>query len=173
MRTLVKRCVGALAICLTSTGAFAEPVPRHVIATLAFTEEVTLAPTVVIGQTPLGLRQRAPIIGGTFSGPGIAGTVLNGGADWQLRRADGSLRIEADYMIETDDHVQIHVRNVGVVLPPSAGKRAYPFAAPEFEAPLGRYGWLNDTLFISTITPIGSKEKAAVRITIYRLDWQQ
>lgn len=135
---------------------------------LIFEEVVTLGSTEVIGHTPRGTRKRLPITGGRFYGLGLSGCVLSGGADWQLVRADGSLAVNAEYMIETDDHVLIHVHNVGVITH-RKGKKAYLWAAPRFEAPMGKYDWLNDAIFVSKITPVHKKEHRAVRITIYRI----
>jgi hypothetical protein len=150
--------------------AFAATPPTTVPTAFAFEEVVTLTPTEIIGDTPLGRRQRVPITGGTFSGPGIAGTVTPGGWDWQLIRADGSKVIEADYMIETDDHVPIHVHNVGITLPAKDGHPAYAWTVPTFEAPMGKYGWLNDSIFLSTLTSAGDKDHPAVRVTIYKVN---
>jgi hypothetical protein len=50
----------------------------------AFEELVTLAPDVKVGATGLGKRNIVPITGGTFSGPGISGTIIPGGWDWQV-----------------------------------------------------------------------------------------
>ena len=159
-----------LALCTWPALAQGGGAPQTVPTSFAFEEIVTLAPGYVVGQTPLGLRRRIPITGGTFAGPGIKGNVVAGGADWQLVRADGSTMVDADYMIETEDHVQIHVHNVGVLAPAKDGKPAYRWTAPVFEAPMGKYGWLNDAVFLSTLGSAGDKDHPAVRITIYRVD---
>jgi len=103
-----------------------------------------------------------PILGGTFSGPEIAGRVLPGGADWQLVEADGLTFVDAHYAIETDDSVRIEVRNQGIRHGPqdlmsriAAGEVVpatdyYFRTAPRFEAPAGKYGWLNRSLFIGS-----------------------
>ena len=160
----------ALALALLVAGpalaADAPPAPTAFV----FEESAMLGPAVVVGQTPLGRRQAIPITGGTFSGPGISGRILPGGADNQLIRADGGVVIDADYFLETDDHVVIHVHNVGLIIPPKTqGGAAYPWAAPKFDAPAGKYGWLNDALFVSRISPGADKDHPAVRITIYRV----
>ena len=121
----------------------------------------------LIGDTPLGRRQRMPITGGTFKGEKLAGRVLPG-ADWQLVRADGTVTINAEYMIETDDKVQIHVHNVGIVrLPKKDGDKFYMWAAPTFEAPDGPYGWLNNVQAVS----IGESNPAtgSLRYEIYEV----
>ena len=137
--------------------------------TFVFEEVATLAPAKILGETPMGRRQSIPITGGTVSGPGISGQILPGGADYQLVRPDGVVMIDADYMIETDDHVTIHVRNVGIIVPPSKGNQAYFWAAPRFDAPTGRYGWLNDAIFVSHVDVAGDKDHPAVRITIWKV----
>ncbi len=150
--------------------AAAEPARPPAPTTFVFEEVASLAPAQILGETPIGRRQSIPITGGTVSGPGISGRILPGGADYQLIRSDGAVMIDADYMIETDDHVTIHVRNVGVIVPPAKGQPAYAWAAPKFDAPNGRYSWLNDAIFVSQISGAGDKEHPAVRITIWKVD---
>ncbi|HEY5409884.1 MAG TPA: DUF3237 family protein, partial [Caulobacteraceae bacterium] len=65
--------------------------------------------------------------------------------------------------------VIIHVRNVGVIVPPAKGQPAYAWAAPKFDAPSGRYGWLNNAIFVSRIGGAGDKDHPAVRITIWKV----
>ena len=106
-----------------------------------------------VGETPHGKRLVIPITGGTFEGPQIKGTILNGGADYQLASADGSrTELEAIYCIRTDDGVNIHVRNRGIIYngKDANGQPSFYFkAAPQFEAPSdSRYAWLNNALFV-------------------------
>ena len=51
--------------------------------------DATLGPPMEMGQGQAGIRRIIPITGGTFEGPGIKGTIIAGGWDWQLARADG------------------------------------------------------------------------------------
>ena len=167
--------LGLLLLAVLATPATAQtlsptpPAPAAAPSRFVFEETVGIGPPESIGQTPLGHRYRIPITGGVFSGPGLSGHVLPGSADWQLARADGSVMVDADYMIETDDHVQIHVRNVGVLLTNPVDKRAYSWTAPQFEAPMGKYGWLNDAVFVSQINVIADPAHPAVRVTVYRI----
>ncbi len=106
-----------------------------------------------VGETHQGRRVVVPISGGTFVGPFIKGTILPGGADYQLVNADGTrTALEAIYSIRTDDGVYIHVRNRGIVVndkDASGQPRNYFMAAPQFEAPRdSRYAWLNDAVFV-------------------------
>jgi opacity protein-like surface antigen len=154
---------------VASSASAADTAPPPPPTSFAFEEVATLAPAQILGETPIGRRQSVPITGGTFSGPGLSGRILPGGADYQLVRADGAVTIDADYMIETDDHVTIHVRNVGVIVPPGNDRAAYAWAAPKFDAPNGRYGWMNSAIFVSRISPAGDKAHPAVRITIWKV----
>ena len=106
-----------------------------------------------IGETPHGRRMVIPITGGTFEGPLLKGTILHGGADYQLVSKDNSrTELEAIYSIKTDDNVYIHVRNRGIVAngKDADGKPTFYFkAAPQFEAPAdSKYAWLNNALFV-------------------------
>jgi len=114
--------------------------------------KVTLGQAFSIENTQHGRRTVIPITGGTFEGPGIKGTIINGGADYQLANAQGRTELEAIYCIKTDDDVYIHVRNRGIIAggQDADGKPTFYFkAAPQFEAPAdSKYGWLNNALFI-------------------------
>ena len=120
--------------------------------TFALQLKVTLGQAFSIENTQHGRRNVIPITGGTFEGPSIKGTILNGGADYQTTNADGRTEVQAIYCIRTDDGVSIHVRNRGIIC---SGKDAngnpnfYFKCAPQFEAPADSpYGWLNNALFV-------------------------
>ena len=114
--------------------------------------KVTLGEAFAIENTQHGRRTVIPITGGTFEGPQLKGTIINGGADYQLANAQGRTELEAIYCIKTDDGIYIHVRNRGII---TGGKDAngnptfYFRAAPQFEAPGdSKYAWLNNSLFL-------------------------
>ncbi len=114
---------------------------------------VTLGQTYTLGETPHGRRIVIPITGGTFEGPLLHGTILNGGADYQLANVDGSrTELEAIYSIQTHDGTYIHVRNRGIIHngKDAQGQPTFYFkAAPQFEAPKDSpYDWLNNALFV-------------------------
>ena len=112
---------------------------------------VTLGEAFSIDNTQHGRRTVIPITGGTFEGPLLKGTIINGGADYQLN-TENRTELEAIYCIKTDDGIYIHVRNRGIIAnsKDANGNPSFYFrAAPQFEAPAdSRYGWLNDALFI-------------------------
>ena len=113
--------------------------------------KVTLDKPYVVGETPHGKRTVIPITGGTFEGPLLKGTILNGGADWQLAKG-GRTEVEAIYSIKTDDDVFIHIRNRGIISmgQDAEGKPSFYFkCALTFEAPEdSKYAWLNNALFL-------------------------
>jgi len=49
-----------------------------------------------VGATPHGIRQIIYIKGGTFEGPKLKGTVLPGGGDWFVRRADQMVELDQE-----------------------------------------------------------------------------
>ena len=112
---------------------------------------VTFGETFGIDNTQHGRRTVIPITGGTFEGPGIRGTIVNGGADYQLN-TENRTELEAIYCIRTDDGTYIHVRNRGIIAngKDEKGNPTFYFrCAPQFEAPAdGKYAWLNNALFL-------------------------
>lgn len=110
--------------------------------------KVTCDNAYTVGKTSHGERVVIPITGGTFEGPLMKGTVLSGGADYQLvDKTKGRTELEAIYSIRTDDGVNIHIRNVGLL---TYGSNGYYFrTAPKFEAPSdSKYDWLNNAIYI-------------------------
>jgi hypothetical protein len=138
-----------------------------------FEEIVKLGQARAPGDTARGGRLIIPITGGTFEGPGdgegIKGTVVPGGWDWQLRRADGCTEVEADYFLETDDGVLINVVNKGAICPGEGGARRPVRTHPVFEPPLGKYQWLGQSAFVGTLELAPPEHGPAVRIRFYRV----
>lgn len=164
---------------LTGTATAAAPVrgaaalPRGAkVPAFTFVYEclATIAPAMEFGPTLEGQRRVIPITGGTFQGPRIRGEVVANGADWNLSRADGAGSVDAAYYLKTDDEVLIRIVNRGV-----GGRRASPdpkapelffmYTHPEFEAPKGRYDWLNSGMFIGTLgARRGVKNEVLIRV---------
>jgi len=136
-----------------------------------------LEPSVSVGQTPHGLRRVVPIKRGQFAGPEIRGTIVPGGADWQLVRSDGVNELEALYLLRTDDGVTIQVRNRGLRHGPEAVMKRlfagepvdpaeyYFRAVPAFAAPAGKYEWLNRSIFLCA----GARQGESIRLWMYRV----
>ncbi|KAE8442341.1 hypothetical protein EG329_003474 [Mollisiaceae sp. DMI_Dod_QoI] len=76
---------------------------------LDFRMSVTLNPKISVGPTPLGHRNWISFTGGTWSGSWGSGIVLPGGQDNQIITADGSVRLETNYILQTYDHPPAHI----------------------------------------------------------------
>lgn len=125
--------------------------------------KVTLGEAYSCGETQHGRRIVIPITGGTFEGPKLKGTILNGGADYQL--VDTTLHrteLEAIYCIKTDDDVCIHIRNRGIIAD------GYFKCAPQFEAPAdSKYAWLNNALFVCS--PDWTQQFKGIVLNIWKI----
>ena len=147
MRTLLITTL--LALCAISSNA-QDKAPE---LEFALQLKVTIGEAYGIDNTQHGKRTIIPITGGTFEGPKLKGTIINGGADYQLN-TETRTELEAIYCIRTDDGINIHVRNKGIIYngKDTEGNPTFYFrAAPTFEAPAdSKYAWLNNALFVCT-----------------------
>ena len=155
------------AICLVTglvacANANAQEIPDPPQLEFAFEVRAQVADPTVVGETPTGTRRIIDILGGTFEGPGIRGTLLPGGADWQLIQEDGFTDIDARYTLETDSGDLIYVSNIGirhaspeVMARLNAGETVdqseiYFRAVPRFEVAAPELQWLMRSIFIAT-----------------------
>ena len=134
--------------------------------------KVTLGEAYSCGETQHGRRTVIPITGGTFEGPDIKGTIIEGGADYQLANTTlGRTEIEAIYSIKTDDGVYIHIRNRGIIgsSKDANGNPSFYFrCAPQFEAPAdSKYAWLNNSLFVCA--PEFSQSFKGIVLNVWRV----
>jgi hypothetical protein len=102
-----------------------------------------------------------PIIGGKFEGKGIRGSVVPGGGDFPLMRPDGVIIIDALYRLKTDDGITIIIHNKGLMYPPTDNSPERYRLVPEFIAPVGKYDWLNKSIFISTLVDVPAEMRLA------------
>lgn len=124
---------------------------------------VDIEPGIDLGNGPLGPRAMVPIIGGTFEGPNMRGTVLAGGADRQQVRADGVRTLDALYEMQTDDGAIITVRNQVLSLPDADNRFSFiQITAPE------SYGWLNKSIHVGTLNSL-RPGRDAVLIRAFRI----
>jgi len=75
---------------------------------------IALGELSVLGQFAQGQRRMARVAGGHFKGPGLQGQVLPGSTDWQWLRDDGTLEIDAQYLLALDGGGLIQVTNQGL-----------------------------------------------------------
>jgi hypothetical protein len=134
-------------------------------------------PLVTLGPGPYGERRYVPLGGGTVRGPELNGTLVEGGVDWQVNRADGVLDIAAHYVIRADDGALIEVQSNGLrhgppdVLARLASGKAVPpdqyFFRTLVRFTTGAPQWvhLNKVMAIAR----GQREASWVRLDLYRL----
>lgn len=135
---------------------------------LVFEGRADLEPSIIVGESDKGERRIAPITGGVFHGEDFNARIRPGGADWQLIRDDGVWELVAIYSIVTDDDVNIIVENRGLVhyRDDEEGNPTirYIRSTPKFMAPVGKYDWLNKSVFVGTVTPGPNTEYVVIRI---------
>jgi hypothetical protein len=132
---------------------------------------------VTLGPGPQGERRYVPLGGGTVQGPELNGTIVEGGVDWQLNRADGVLEIAAHYVVRTDDGALVEIRSEGYrhgppeVMARLARGEAVPRDAYFFRTLVrfttGAPGWahLNKVMAIAC----GQRDARLVKLDLYRL----
>ena len=105
MKKVLLSTIILLASVMTASAQVAEPKDTPQLE-FALQLKVTLGDSYEVGDTQHGQRIVIPITGGTFEGPAIKGTIINGGADYQLaNKALNRTELEAIYSIKTDDGV--------------------------------------------------------------------
>lgn len=160
-----------LLLLFANTAAFAQDGPAPSVPTeYVFTIEAAISGALQMGPSADGERRSVPITGGSFSGKDLRGEVIPGGADYQLTRSDGTTFITAVYMIRTDDGALINVVNEGYIVPPNTNGNAQTYfrTTPKFTAPNGKYGWLNSTVFVSSIR-FDPAKPGVVIIDVYKV----
>jgi hypothetical protein len=157
--------------------SMADPAAPSPALEFIFDAHVTVGAPLDLGDVAKGGRRMVPITGGTFAGPQMRGTVLPGGADWQVLRSDGVAELEARYVLSTDDGALIAVRNHALRHGPAAVMAALAAGdpvAPEsyyfrgatfFETSAARYAWIAKHVIVCT----GARQKAAVKLKFYKM----
>jgi hypothetical protein len=107
--------------------------------------------------TPSGTRLMVPVLGGTFTGADLQGTVLTEGGNWALQHADGVTVLEVRVTLRTHDHYRIAMTARGLDLGAPEGRQRVRQGAPvapaayalrttiHFETGSAPYEWLNRT----------------------------
>jgi hypothetical protein len=132
---------------------------------------------VTLGPGPHGERRYVPLGGGTVCGPELNGTLVEGGVDWQVHRADGVLDIAAHYVIRADDGALIEVQSNGMRHGPlevmarlargeAVARDEYFFrTVVRFTTGAPQWAHLNKVMAIAC----GQREASWVRLDLYRL----
>ena len=147
-----------------STPAFHElPAPLQSVQTRPlFVMRLDVKPIVTVSATPGPFRRIGIVPSGTFAGERLSGKVLDGGSDWQTVRSDGSTTLDVRLILETEDgaHITMAYRGIrhgaaDVIQRLEKGEEVDPASYyfrinPLFEAPAGKYEWLNRVVAIGT-----------------------
>ena len=153
--------------------------PSAIVPTLRllYRSVVDIDAPLSVGQLAVGERRIINITGGSFDGPRLSGTILPGGADWQIIRPDGITAVEARYTLQTDDGALIYVNNRGFRHGPEAvmarlalGEAVDPSlyyfrTTPIFETGSEKYHWLNGIVAVA----VGERQADKVIITVYEV----
>lgn len=127
-----------------------------------FTLKLQVAGMQQIGATPGGSRRIGLVAGGTFEGERLRGTVLPGGADWLLLRADGSTTLDVRLVLQTQDGAAIGMTYRGMRHGPAEviervnrGEAVDPATyyfrtSVAFETAAPTYDWLNRVIAVGT-----------------------
>ena len=133
------------------------------------------APQIIEG--PLGKRLFIPVTGGMFSGERLSGVLQAGGSDFQLIRQDGVAELDVRVTMKTEDGVVIQLKGHGmrhttpevfarIMSGEDVDPSEYYFReALFFEAPAGKYDWLNRLIAIAR----GGRLKSEVFIDAYEV----
>lgn len=138
---------------------------------------VELSPPREMGECPPGTRRIIPIVGGTASGPLLAGRILPIGADWQTVLAGGIADLDARYAIEMADGAVIEVVSQGIRHASAevhariaSGEQVDPSeyymrTAIRLETGHPAHDWVNRALFLAK----GGKVGNTVRLSVYKV----
>jgi muconolactone delta-isomerase len=143
---------------------------------LVYRLEAALGQPLDLGETARGRRRIVPLTGGTFTGPGISGTLLPAGsADWQIIQADGTALADLRYTLQTDEGTLLYVQATGVrhgsaeVLArlgrgEDVDPSEYTFrTTTRIETASPELDWMNKGVFVS----VGGRQPAGVTYETY------
>ncbi|KAJ4414722.1 hypothetical protein N0V82_007774 [Gnomoniopsis sp. IMI 355080] len=122
-----------------------------------FTANIYTGAAIQLGQTPAGQRAFQSISGGTFSGPGMQGTIV-GGLDYGLVDGDGYFNPDVVYLLQTSDACDILVHGTGHV----------PNVLVLFETACAKYDWLNGVVAYGLAAPVaGGISTQVFKVGVY------
>jgi hypothetical protein len=134
----------------------------HPHLTRVYRLEATLAHPLDLGELAEGRRRIVPLLGGSFTGRELNGTLLPGAsADWQIVLPDGTALGDIRYTLQTDNGDLLYVRSKSVrhgtpeVLArlgrgEEVDASEYTFrASTRIETAAPDLAWLNKGVFIS------------------------
>ena len=168
---------------MEANGAFTRATPDAAAQvpprlTFAMELQVKVGAPLDVGAVPRGRRRIVPIEGGSFEGPNLRGTVLPGGADWQIIRGDGLAELDTRYTLKTEAGDIIYIQNAGMRhAPPDltgrllAGQDVDPSlvyfrTVPTFETQAPHLQWLTRAIFVG----IGERHPTDVIVRVWKVE---
>ena len=173
---LVAQLSSAFAVALQTSQSQPAAVPPRL--SLAMVLHVKVGAPMEIGNVPRGRRRIIPIEGGTFEGSNLRGTVLSGGADWQIVRPDGLSELDTRYALKTEAGELIYIQNAGIRhASPEVTKKllagedvdpslVYFRTVPTFETAASNLQWLTRSIFIGS----GERHPTEVVIRVWQVE---
>lgn len=128
---------------------------------------VNVAPPLALGELGGAERRLVAILGGSVAhvdGVSFSGTILPGGSDLQLVRADGAIELLARYAADLG---KLLIDNAGIRRQGAGGADAAPYfrGTMRFTAPAGPLQWLNDSIFVST----GYRDGGTIHLDVFEV----
>ena len=175
MTYLLLALVALTPVALAAQAPATAPAPR---LTFAFEIRAQVGTPQEFGDVGPGRRRIIQILGGTFSGSGMKGKILPGGADWQIVHEDGLSELDTRYTLETDAGELIYVQNAGVRhAPPDVVKKllagesvdpslVYFRTVPKFETSAKNLQHLTRSIFIG----IGERYPTEVVVRFWKVE---
>jgi len=142
-----------------------------------FSLAIKIGAPILAGDLGHCVRRIIPILGGDVFGPGIKGTILPVGADFQVIRPNGLTELEAKYTFEMADRAIVYIENIGIRFGPkelldriAKGEAVDPAqiyfrSVPKFETGSDKYRWLMEHLFIG----VGARHPDRVEIDVHQV----
>jgi Protein of unknown function (DUF3237) len=127
-----------------------------------FTLTLTVGPAQALGPTPAGERRVVPVLGGSFEGERLRGTVEPGGSDWIAVKPDGAVHLDVRLVLKTHDGALVGMTYRGVRHGPAeiiarvnrgepVDPSSYYFrVTAAFETGSETYSWLNNIAAVAS-----------------------
>jgi len=121
------------------------------VLTQVYSLKAVMGPLLDFGDVAAGHRRVVPMVGGTFTGPELNGSLLPGGsAAWQVTAPDSAVSAEIRYTLQTDRGALLYVRSSGVgrCHRDEAGEPLL-HATTRIETAAPYLDWLNKAVFVT------------------------
>ncbi|KAM7201178.1 Protein of unknown function (DUF3237) domain containing protein [Naviculisporaceae sp. PSN 640] len=145
--------------------------PKPPSSTYLYTLNITGGATYPVGAGPYGFRLVVPILGGSFSGPRLRGTVMPVGGEWGVFDASHenqtAFHIDVRQTLKTDDGAYIQVMESGASQPPD-GRNA--LVTMRFDTGSEKYYWINNVVAFGVLRTVGNGTEGRISIDCWALD---